>query len=148
MGTRVPNDDGFAELASLGQDASEAVAGRRRRGVEFEGAAEVRDRFLGATGVRQDPAEAGQRQRVIRLVIQRLPQLLRNVRVGNVAPLENAEVRSAIEQGETALGEAGRLLIRKSGTEPVIRVMAEGDDEALVGKVVDGIVEKIQRAAG
>ena len=81
-------------------------------------------------------------------VFQPLPQLLRNVRVGNVAPLENAEVRSAIEQGETALGAGGRLLIRKSGTEPVIRVMAEGDDEALVGKVVDGIVEKIQQAAG
>jgi len=81
-------------------------------------------------------------------VFQPLPQLLRNVRVGNLAPLENADVRSAIAQGETALGDGGRLLIRKSGTEPVIRVMAEGDDEALVGKVVDGIVQEIQRAAG
>ncbi len=81
-------------------------------------------------------------------VFQPLPQRLRNVRVGDVAPLENADVRSAIKQGETALGAGGRLLIRKSGTEPVIRVMAEGDDEALVVEVVDGIVETIQRAAG
>ena len=55
---------------------------------------------------------------------------------------------AAIAAGETALGDDGRLLIRKSGTEPVIRVMAEGEDAALVGRVVDGIVETIEQAAG
>ncbi len=81
-------------------------------------------------------------------VFQPLPQLLRNVRVGKTAPLEDSRVRSAIDEGEAALGGQGRLLIRKSGTEPVIRVMAEGEDEQLVGRVVKGIVETIERVAG
>ncbi len=73
-------------------------------------------------------------------------QLLKNVRVSGGAPLEDAQVRAAIAEGETALGDGGRLLIRKSGTEPVIRVMAEGVDEALVGRVVEDIVETIEQA--
>ena len=81
-------------------------------------------------------------------VFQPLPQLLRNVRIGNTAPLEDSRVRSAIDAGEAALGGQGRLLIRKSGTEPVIRVMAEGEDEQLVGRVVEGIVDTIERVAG
>jgi phosphoglucosamine mutase len=81
-------------------------------------------------------------------VFQPLPQLLRNVRVGNTASLEDSRVRTAIDEGEAALGAQGRLLIRKSGTEPVIRVMAEGEDEQLVGRVVKGIVETIERVAG
>ena len=80
-------------------------------------------------------------------VFRPLPQLLKNVRIGGGAPLEHTKVRSAIAEGETALGGSGRLLIRKSGTEPVIRVMAEGEDEALVGRVVEGIVETIQQVA-
>ncbi len=80
-------------------------------------------------------------------VFRPLPQLLRNVRVRGGAPLEHARVRSAIAEGETVLGVGGRLLIRKSGTEPVIRVMADGEDEALVGRVVEGIVETIQQVA-
>ena len=76
-----------------------------------------------------------------------LPQLLKNVRISGGAPLEHAKVRSAIAEGESVLGVSGRLLIRKSGTEPVIRVMAEGEDEALVSRVVEGIVETIQQVA-
>ena len=71
-----------------------------------------------------------------------------NVRVDGGTPLEDRQVQAAIAEGETALGGGGRLLIRKSGTEPVIRVMAEGEDAALVGRVVDGIVETIERAVG
>ena len=78
-----------------------------------------------------------------------LPQLLRNVRVdrANGAIMDDAEVRKAIDAGEIRLGRGGRLLIRKSGTEPLIRVMAEGDDEALINTVVGDIVDAIQRAA-
>ena len=65
----------------------------------------------------------------------------------NGAPLEDPRVRSAIQDGEATLGASGRLLIRKSGTEPVIRVMAEGEDQGLIVQVVDGIVETIQEVA-
>ncbi len=76
-----------------------------------------------------------------------LPQLLTNVRYGGGAPLDNAKVISAIEAGKKRLGDSGRLVIRPSGTEPVIRVMAEGDDETLVSTVVGDIVEAVKQAA-
>jgi phosphoglucosamine mutase len=73
-----------------------------------------------------------------------LPQLLRNVRTASgAAALENSSVQSAIREGEAQLGPGGRLLIRKSGTEPVIRIMAEGEDPALVGQVVERIAEAL-----
>ncbi|MDH3702947.1 MAG: phosphoglucosamine mutase, partial [Alphaproteobacteria bacterium] len=76
-----------------------------------------------------------------------VPQLLRNVRVNGGSPLTDRDVQAAIDDGEKQLGKAGRLLIRPSGTEPVIRVMAEGDDSVLVGSVVESIVGAIERAA-
>jgi phosphoglucosamine mutase len=76
-----------------------------------------------------------------------LPQVLKNVRYRNGVPLENAAVRSAIAVAEQRLGGGGRLIIRPSGTEPVIRVMGEGDDKVLVEEVVDGIVEALTAAA-
>ncbi|MEE9139584.1 MAG: phosphoglucosamine mutase [Alphaproteobacteria bacterium] len=77
-----------------------------------------------------------------------LPQLLRNVCFNGARPLENSGVRKAIRDGEKRLGSGGRLVIRKSGTEPVIRVMAEAEDETLIGVVVDDIVSAIERIAG
>lgn len=77
------------------------------------------------------------------------PQLLENVRFSNGAtPLENDAVKSVIEQAEQKLGERGRVLIRKSGTEPLIRVMAEGEDPAVVRDVVAEIVGAVKQAAG
>jgi phosphoglucosamine mutase len=73
-----------------------------------------------------------------------MPQLLKSVRFAGESPLETELVQSAIADGENRLGTAGRVLVRKSGTEPVVRVMAEGDDEPLVRQVVDDIVETIQ----
>jgi len=72
-----------------------------------------------------------------------LPQVLKNVRYRSGKPLENSQVRSAIEDAEQRLNGHGRLVIRPSGTEPVIRVMGEGDDKALVEEVVDGIVDAL-----
>ncbi len=69
-----------------------------------------------------------------------VPQLLKNVRFAGGKPLENDAVKAAIEAARGRLGEAGRLVIRPSGTEPLIRVMAEGDDRDLVETVVDDIV--------
>jgi len=76
-----------------------------------------------------------------------LPQVLKNVRYKSGKPLENAEVRSAIEHAEARLNVHGRLIIRPSGTEPVIRVMGEGEDKVLVEEVVDGIVDALTNAA-
>ncbi|MBP2299838.1 phosphoglucosamine mutase [Azospirillum picis] len=77
-----------------------------------------------------------------------VPQKLTNVRfAAGSKPLESAVVQQAIKEGEARLSSGGRILIRKSGTEPVIRVMAEGDDEALVHQVVADIAEAIKVAA-
>ncbi len=76
-----------------------------------------------------------------------LPQVLKNVRYGGGRPLEDANVRSVIEGAEALLGDSGRLVIRPSGTEPVIRVMAEGDDQGLVDRVVGEICDAVRSAA-
>jgi phosphoglucosamine mutase len=77
-----------------------------------------------------------------------LPQILKNVRYKNGGqPLDNVAVRRAIDTGKSKLGKSGRLVIRPSGTEPVIRVMAEGDDEKLVKTVVLDIVHALTDAA-
>ena len=76
-----------------------------------------------------------------------LPQILKNVRYKNGQPLQVKQVREAISAGEQRLGKSGRLVIRPSGTEPVIRVMAEGDDEQLVNSVVGDICEVLRLAA-
>jgi phosphoglucosamine mutase len=75
-----------------------------------------------------------------------LPQLLKNVRFDGGAPLEQESVKSAIATAELRLKGTGRLVIRKSGTEPLIRVMAEGEDQALVEEVVDSICEAVKAA--
>jgi phosphoglucosamine mutase len=72
-----------------------------------------------------------------------LPQVLKNVRYRSGKPLENSKVRTAIEDAEQRLNGRGRLVVRPSGTEPVIRVMGEGDDKTMVEEVVDGIVDAL-----
>ena len=95
--------------------------------------------------------KGGKASRVTR-VFEPLPQVLRNVPVNNAradagAALEDERVRRAVTEGERRLGRRGRLLIRKSGTEPVVRVMAEGEDEKAVGEVVEAIARTIAEAA-
>lgn len=75
------------------------------------------------------------------------PQVLKNVRYGDRFPLEETCVKDAITDGENRLKGAGRVLIRKSGTEPLIRVMAEGQDPVLVEQVVDDIVAAVKGVA-
>jgi phosphoglucosamine mutase len=76
-----------------------------------------------------------------------LPQILKNVRYRSGKPMEHPLVKSAISDAEKQLKGRGRLLVRASGTEPVIRVMGEGDDPALVEQVVDQIVSALGQAA-
>jgi phosphoglucosamine mutase len=79
-------------------------------------------------------------------VFEPVPQLLKNVRFNGGAPLEQDNVRAVIAGAESELGDRGRLVIRKSGTEPLIRVMAEGDDAAMVERLVERICEAVAAA--
>ncbi len=76
-----------------------------------------------------------------------LPQILKNVRYKAGKPMESASVITAIASAEKKLGQGGRLLVRPSGTEPVIRVMGEGDDKALVEAAVDDVIDALTKAA-
>lgn len=71
------------------------------------------------------------------------PQVLRNVSVNGDRPMEDEKVRQAVDDGRARLGSSGRIVVRKSGTEPVLRIMAEGED----GRLIDEIVEEIVSAA-
>jgi phosphoglucosamine mutase len=109
------------------------------------------DGLVAALQVLAALVQSGKRASEVLRLFTPLPQLLRNVRVQaakNGAVMDDEAVKAAIRSGEGKLAGCGRLLIRKSGTEPLIRVMAEGEDETLVGTVVDDIVAAIQRAAG
>ena len=74
------------------------------------------------------------------------PQILKNVRYEGNEPLELATVKEAIRDAENRLSKKGRLLIRKSGTEPLIRVMAEGEDKKLISEIVEELADTIQRS--
>jgi len=76
-----------------------------------------------------------------------VPQKLENVRFASGKPLENAEVMAAMASAEQRLNGCGRILVRASGTEPLIRIMAEGDDEKLVSQVVKEIAGAVKKAA-
>jgi phosphoglucosamine mutase len=76
-----------------------------------------------------------------------LPQILKNVRYADGQPLQREAVVTAIESARARLGNEGRLVIRPSGTEPVIRVMGEGDNRDLVAQIVDDVVAALSKAA-
>jgi phosphoglucosamine mutase len=93
--------------------------------------------------------ETGQRASELSRIFDPVPQLLRNVRyAAGSDPLALDPVKNAIAAAEGQLNGKGRLLIRKSGTEPLIRVMAECEDEGLLAQVVDGIVSEVEQSAG
>jgi phosphoglucosamine mutase len=95
--------------------------------------------------------DTGKRASELCHVFEPTPQLLRNVRFIGSKPLENRRVKQAIATGKTRLGPDGRLVIRNSGTEPLIRVMAQGDDDRLLSEVVGeicGAIVSSGRAAG
>ncbi|MEL6645706.1 MAG: phosphoglucosamine mutase [Pseudomonadota bacterium] len=95
----------------------------------------------------REMVETGQRASALAQTFAPVPQMLKNVRYADGSdPLGADTVRRAIEDAEARLTGTGRLLIRKSGTEPLIRVMAECEDEALLGQVVDGIVAEVEAA--
>ncbi|WP_296418509.1 phosphoglucosamine mutase [Pseudooctadecabacter sp.] len=92
--------------------------------------------------------DTGKRASELCRVFETVPQMLKNVRYADGAdPLAASSVKAAIAAAEADLTGKGRLLIRKSGTEPLIRVMAECEDDRLLAQVVDGIVAEVEAAA-
>jgi phosphoglucosamine mutase len=105
------------------------------------------DGLIAALQMMASIVETGKRTSEVCRLFTPVPQLMRSVRFGDGRPLDAPSVKVAIAGGERRLGDAGRLVIRKSGTEPVIRVMAEGEDEGLVATVIDEICEAILTAS-
>ena len=105
------------------------------------------DGLIAALQMMASIVETGKRTSEVCRLFTPVPQLMRSVRFGDGRPLDAPSVKDAIAGGERRLGDAGRLVIRKSGTEPVIRVMAEGEDERLVATVIDEICEAILTAS-
>ena len=104
------------------------------------------DGLLAALQVLAELVASGKPASEVLSVFDPLPQRLENVRCGARDPLTTPAVRRAVKDAEERLRGVGRLLIRKSGTEPLIRIMAEAEDEHLVGEVVDGLAADIRAA--
>jgi phosphoglucosamine mutase len=105
------------------------------------------DGLIAALQVLASIVETGRPASEICRLFTPVPQRSNSVRHGQDLPLDRRVVKEAIAGGEARLGSAGRLVIRPSGTEPVIRVMAEGEDEELVASVVEEICAAIRKAA-
>jgi phosphoglucosamine mutase len=91
--------------------------------------------------------KSGKRASQLMHLFDPVPQLLKNVRFAGGQPLDDPQVQAVIAAAEAQLAGRGRLVIRPSGTEPVIRVMAEGDDAAEVEQLVDAICAAVKDAA-
>lgn len=113
----------------------------------FDDYATTGDGLIAALQVLAVLVASGKRASDICDMFEPLPQLLKNVTFNGGSPLETDSVKKAIADAEARLSDTGRLLIRKSGTEPLIRVMAEGEDSALVAQVVDDICVAISEQA-
>ena len=105
------------------------------------------DGIIAALQVLACIVEQGKTTSEVTSVFEPYPQLLQNVRFNGGQPLDSIEVKSVIESVEKRLNGRGRLVIRKSGTEPLIRVMAEADDEVLVNQAVQEVCEAVKAHA-
>jgi phosphoglucosamine mutase len=105
------------------------------------------DGLIAALQVMAELVRSGKPMSALARQFEPVPQKLENVRFTAGKPLENAAVKSAIAEAELRLNGTGRLLVRASGTEPLIRIMAEGDDEKLVGQLVREIAGAVREAA-
>jgi phosphoglucosamine mutase len=105
------------------------------------------DGLISALQVLVELVRSGKPMSALARQFEPVPQRLENVRFAGGKPLEDAKVKSAIAEAEQRLNGSGRLLVRASGTEPLIRIMAEGDDEKLVGQLVREIAGAVRAAA-
>ncbi|MGQ0486662.1 MAG: phosphoglucosamine mutase [Hyphomicrobiales bacterium] len=105
------------------------------------------DGLLAALQVLSEVVRSGKPVSEVCNLFTPVPQVMKNVKFKEGRPLENAQVKAALAEATARLGNAGRLVVRPSGTEPLIRVMAEGDDEVLVRRIVDELCSAIAKAA-
>ena len=105
------------------------------------------DGLLAALQVLAEVVRSGRPVSEVCNLFAAVPQVLKNVKFKTGKPLEDLQVKNAIADATARLGNSGRLVVRPSGTEPLIRVMAEGDDETLVRRIVDDLCGVIAKAA-
>jgi phosphoglucosamine mutase len=123
------------------------VGGEQSGHIVFSDYTTTGDGLIAALQVLAVIASSDRRASEVCRVFKPMPQLLRNVRYNGKQPLDCDPVKAAIAEAEARLGKTGRLLIRKSGTEPLIRVMGESEDECLLGTVISEVCSVIQQAA-
>ena len=102
------------------------------------------DGLLAALQVLSVLARSGKKTSALAHVFEPAPQELVNIRYNGTNPLDSARVKEAIAEAEARMGEKGRLVVRKSGTEPLIRVMAEALDEAMMKQALTEVVEAVE----
>ena len=123
------------------------VGGEQSGHIVMSDHATTGDGLVAALQVLAELVESGKPASKLLHLFDPLPQLLKNVRFAGGEPLSHASVIAAIADAEEKLQGTGRLVIRKSGTEPLIRVMAEGEDKKLVESMVDQICDAVRKAA-
>jgi phosphoglucosamine mutase len=105
------------------------------------------DGLLAALQVLAEVVRSGKPVSEVCNLFAAVPQVMKNVKFKSGRPLDDAQVKAALADATARLGNSGRLVVRPSGTEPLIRVMAEGDDETLVRRIVDDLCGVIAKAA-
>ena len=126
-----------------------SIGGEQSGHIIFAEHATTGDGLITALQVLAALRRSGKKASELNAMMTTYPQLLVNVRVKTKAGWEeNPAIRAAIEEGERVLGSDGRVLVRPSGTEPLIRVMAEGSDQAQLEEVCGAIVEVVKREQG
>ena len=123
------------------------VGGEQSGHVIMSDYATTGDGLVAALQVLAVLVEAGRPASKVCRLFEPLPQLLRNVPFLGGSPLQHPRVMKAVADAEARLGSTGRVLLRLSGTEPLVRVMAEGEDEAAVRQIVAGLCSTIEQAA-
>jgi len=134
-------------VAELMRERGMNVGGEQSGHMILSDFATTGDGLVAALQVLAVIVEEGRPTSEVCRVFTPLPQRLRSVRFSGMSPLRHTRVHAARGAAERLLGGSGRLLIRESGTEPVIRVMAEAEDETLVQRVVDDLCETIAEIA-
>ncbi len=130
------------------RDIGANLGGEQSGHIIFNDYTTTGDGILAALQVLAAIVEKGKKASEVLNVFEPWPQILKNVKIeGKKNPLENAKIKKLIDAAEKDLGKNGRLVIRKSGTEPLIRIMAEGVNKKQIEKISSDIEKEISSAA-